>query len=148
MTTLKQYWEDHKWNVLIYGIGSPVIVAVTIFFVLPNNAAKIDLEPKIDWTPILVNEPNPQADNSFDSEYLLEIVSDYTIANLPLTIKIPSSIWIMLMYKDNATGDREFYEPELHNGKAFFHVSNAGGSYHVTFASKEPVKINKDDISW
>ena len=77
------------------------------------NVNKLDLpKPKIELRPFEINRKNPNPELGFDSVYILRITSDYTIANLPLEIKLPPSVDEMWMVKGwEAYARKKKYSP-------------------------------------
>ena len=95
-------------------------------------------KPKIELKPFEINIPNSNLELGFDSEYLIEITSDYTIATFPLKIKLPESVLTeyISLFNDDARGERAWYNDfELKDG-------------YATFAHKNPEQLTIDDITW
>lgn len=116
-----------------------------------NTVSKLDLpKPKIELKTSEINTPNPNPEIGFDSVYLLEIISDYTIASLPIKIRLPSSITIdMWMYQDIQGVRVGDYSPiEERNGFTFFNIPNAQGEYRLVFGNKKPENLTINDITW
>jgi hypothetical protein len=116
-----------------------------------NIVNKMDLpKPTVNLTPFQVNDPNSNPAIGYDSDYLLEVVSSYTIASFPIKIKLPASASRgSSMFRDNpATGDREFFESEQRDGYASYMIPNASGTYHFVFAHTQPATLTVNDLSW
>ncbi|MBI1812960.1 hypothetical protein HY285_00830 [Candidatus Peregrinibacteria bacterium] len=112
-----------------------------------NTVNKLDLpKAQVELKSFEINTPNPEI--GFDSVYLLEVISDYTIANLPIKIRLPQSIvgdmWIYQDIQGARVGD--FSPISQQAGYAFFNIANAQGEYHLVFGSKEPEQLTKADV--
>ncbi len=107
-------------------------------------------KPTIELKPFEINTANPSPEIGFDSVYLMEVISDYTVANLSISIRLPSSIvGDMWIYQDIQGVRVSDYSPlELRDGYAIFNIPNAHGEYHLVFGNKEREQLTIKDVIW
>ena len=135
----------------IQAIDSNLAVGNTAPVTQNLTVNKLDLpKPTIALRPFEINIPNPDPEIGYDSDYIIEIASDYTIASFQLKIKLPESVMTeyVSLFNDDARGERAWYDFEIKDGYAFFNVSNAGGLYHLVLGHKKPEHLTPNDIKW
>ncbi|UPA22964.1 hypothetical protein K8942_01990 [Candidatus Peribacteria bacterium] len=109
-----------------------------------NTINKLDLpKPKIEIQPFEIR-PNPEL--GFESVYIIKIISDYTIPNFSLKIKLPPTVNEMWLSKGWMYTMTEDYSAQYIDGYASFNIPNAGGDYYLVFSNKNEVNLSKDDI--